>query len=166
MSGRTVLMEISLLEAAHLTDLVAQFTTLLDDTLDEDPRADPALARLVPDAYADDAEAADEYRRLTQDDLLDRRRADAAVVTTTLFRDGKPLRPESLDRVDAETAMVIELDDHSASAWLRTLAALRLVLATRLGIAIEEDNDRDDPRFGVYEWLGFRLEGLLQALEN
>lgn len=166
MTGRTVLMEISLLEAAHLTDLVAQFAELLDTTLDTDPRTDPALARLVPDAYADDATASGEFRRLTQDDLLDRRRADVATVTTSLLRDGHALRPGALDRVDAETAMVIELDDDAASAWLRTLASLRLVLASRLGIASEDDHDPDDPRFGVYDWLGYRLEGLLQALES
>jgi hypothetical protein len=32
-------------------------------------------------------------------------------------------------------------------------------------ITTEEEQD-DDPRFGVYNWLGFRLEGLLQAIED
>jgi hypothetical protein len=41
---------------------------------------------------------------------------------------------------------------------------VRLVMATRLGITTEEEQD-DDPRFGVYNWLGFRLEGLLQAID-
>ncbi|MFT3799261.1 DUF2017 family protein [Microbacterium sp.] len=166
MTAHTLLMELSLLEAAHLTELVAQFTTLLDETLDGDPRDDPALARLVPDAYADDDAAAQEFRRLTQDDLLDRRRADAAVVTTSLLRDGTQLRPQDIADDDATTAMVIELDDGAVSAWLRTLASLRLVLATRLGIADDDDHDGRDPRFGVYDWLGYRLEGLLQALES
>ena len=43
------------------------------------------------------------------------------------------------------------------------LAAIRLVLATRLGIRSEEDHDEDDPRFGIYDWLGYRLDGLVQA---
>ena len=43
------------------------------------------------------------------------------------------------------------------------LAAIRLVLATRLGIRSEEDHDVDDPRFGIYDWLGYRLDGLVQA---
>ena len=63
-------------------------------------------------------------------------------------------------------AFVVELDDLSVSAWLRTLTSVRLVMATRLGIVDDDDERPDDPRFGVYDWLGFRLEGLLQALED
>lgn len=161
-----VLMELSVLEAAHLTDLVQQFADLMDETVDDATLDDPAVARLVPDAYRDDAEAAGEFRRLTQDDLLDRRRADAARVLVSLQRDGATLRPEDIDRADAEIAHVIELDAAGVSAWLRTLTSVRLVLATRLGITSDEDHDAGDPRFGVYDWLGFRLEGLLQALEG
>ena len=43
---------------------------------------------------------------------------------------------------------------------MRTLTAIRLVIASRLGIEDEDDRDEDDPRFGVYDWLGYRLEGL------
>ncbi len=39
----------------------------------------------------------------------------------------------------------------------------RLVLATRLGIRSDDDHDPADPRFGVYDWLGYRLDGLVQA---
>jgi hypothetical protein len=40
------------------------------------------------------------------------------------------------------------------------------VLATRLDIQSEADHDVEDPRFGVYEWLGYRLDGLVQAASN
>ena len=81
MTGRTVLMEISLLEAAHLTDLVAQFAELLDTTLDTDPRTDPALARLVPDAYADDATASGGSNLApTSTALVERVRGDVAAM--------------------------------------------------------------------------------------
>ncbi|RKS86148.1 uncharacterized protein DUF2017 [Microbacterium sp. AG790] len=158
-----VRMEVSALEAAHLTDLVLQFTDLLAESIDRTD--DPAIARLVPDGYRDAPDDAAEFRRLTQDDLLDRRRDDAAVVLTTLQRDGRPLRPEDLDRADAEVEVIVELDAGAVTAWLRTLTAVRLVMATRLGITTEEEQD-DDPRFGVYNWLGFRLEGLLQAIDD
>ena len=158
-----VRMEVSALEAAHLTDLVLQFTDLLADSIDRTD--DPAIARLVPDGYRDAPDDAAEFRRLTQDDLLDRRRDDAAVVLTTLQRDGRTLRPEDLDRADAEVEVIVELDAGAVTAWLRTLTAVRLVMATRLGITTEAEQD-DDPRFGVYNWLGFRLEGLLQAIDD
>ncbi|EIC08241.1 protein of unknown function DUF2017-containing protein [Microbacterium laevaniformans OR221] len=158
-----VRMEVSALEAAHLTDLVLQFTDLLADSIDRTD--DPAIARLVPDGYRDAPDDAAEFRRLTQDDLLDRRRDDAAVVLTTLQRDGRTLRPEDLDRADAEVEVIVELDAGAVTAWLRTLTAVRLVMATRLGITTEAEQD-DGPRFGVYNWLGFRLEGLLQAIDD
>jgi len=165
-----VLMELSLLEAAHLTDLVEQFADLLAESGEADERTpapdDPAILRLVPDAYRTDDDAAHEFRRLTQGDLLARRRDDAALVLGTLQRDGQALQPADIDRVDAETPLIVELDPASVSAWLRTLTSVRLVLATRLGITDDDAHDADDPRFGVYDWLGFRLEGLLQALED
>lgn len=163
-----MLMEMSILEAAHLTDLVDQFAELIAETVDSDTiDDDEAVARLVPDAYRDDDAAAGEFRRLTQHDLLDRRRDDAARVLETLRRDSVRLRPDEVTDADAHAAFVVELDDVAVAAWLRTLTSVRLVMATRLGVIYDDDGDRpDDPRFGVYDWLGFRLEGLLRALED
>lgn len=45
-----VLLEMSMLEAAHLTDLVDQFADLIAATVDDDAIDDEAVARLVPDA--------------------------------------------------------------------------------------------------------------------
>lgn len=61
--------------------------------------------------------------------------------------------------------LTIVLDDAATAAWLRTLAAVRLVLANRLDIT-DETEPLDDPRYGVYNWLGFRLEGLLEAIDR
>ncbi len=161
----SLVLDLSLIEAAHLTDLVQQFLSLLQDTVDEDAADDPAVARLVPDAYRDDTDAADEFRRLTQADLLDRRRDDAALVATTLRRDGEELTPDSIDEQDAASTFEIRLGPAEAAAWLRTLTAIRLVLATRLGITDDAD-DVAHPRFGVYNWLGYRLDGLVEALDS
>jgi hypothetical protein len=166
MTRRVVVLELAQLEAAHLTDLVDQFLDLLAATGGPGEPEDPAVARLVPDAYADDDEAASEFRDITQDDLLKRRRADAAAVLHSLRVEGHPLEVAELDESAATTAMLVRLDGDQVSAWLRTLTALRLVLASRLDIRHEADHDPEDPRFGVYNWLGFRLEGLLQALED
>ena len=43
---------------------------------------------------------------------------------------------------------------------------MRLVLATRLGIDSETDHDPEVPAFAVYDWLGYRLELLVQAADE
>ncbi|GAA5198786.1 DUF2017 family protein [Microbacterium jejuense] len=162
MTGRVVVLEVARLEAAHLSRLVGQFAELVDESSPLD--GDPAIARLVPTPYPDDEEAAREFRSLTQTDLLNRRRADAEIVLLSLTDAARipddPDDPALLEEVE------IRLEPESARAWLRTLAAVRLVLATRLGVTAAEDHDAKDPRFGVYEWLGYRLDGLVAAVDR
>lgn len=159
---RLVVLEISRLEAAHLAGLVEQFVELLvASDMGAEQHADPALARLVPDAYPDDADAAREFREITQSDLLARREADARALLATL-----PAADGAADGDDPADVLVLPLDPESVRAWMRTLTAVRLVLASRLGIESEDDHDEDDPRFGTYDWLGFRLDGLIQAADR
>lgn len=162
MAERTVIMEITRIEAAHMSTLVAQFAELLDAS--GAGGDDPALGRIAPDAYADDAEAAAEFRALTERDLLDRRRADAGVVLTRL-REPATLPEHPTDAVLRES-VAVTLPPDEVDAWLRTLAAVRLVLAERLGVFDGADVDaQDDPRYGVFEWVGHRLDGLVAALD-
>lgn len=157
---RTIVLELTRIEATHLAGLVTQFAELLDDTAGT-REGDPAVLRLVPDAYADDAEAAREFRELTERDLLDRRRHDAGVVLGSLVAVG------ALDDDADPMEIVLQmLDADAVQAWMRTLAAIRLVLATRLGIRSEDDHDEGDPRFGIYDWLGYRLDGLVGAVDD
>jgi hypothetical protein len=161
MSDRILLMGVTRIEAAHIAALVGQFVDLLAAT--DDARADEAIARLVPDAYADDPSAADEFREATEADLLGRREADARIVLASIGE-----AAELADDADNETLteeIALALDGATVQSWLRTLAAVRLVLASRLGIT-DEDYDHDDPRFGIYDWLGFRLNSLVEALER
>lgn len=166
MRERTVIVELAQLEAAHLTDLVEQFAELIVDSGAHEAPEDPAVARLMPDAYRDDPGASQEFRDLTRTDLLTRRAEDASTVLASLQLDGRRLSPTDFDPAQAQEAMTVRLDSAQSAAWLRTLAAVRLVLANRLGVTDEDDHDADDPRFGVYDWLGFRLEGLLHALDS
>ena len=165
---RTTVLELTRMEAAHLAGLVAQFEELIQGADDGAPN-DPAIARLVPDGYTGDPEAAQEFRELTQRDLLDRRESDAARVLATLHESpGLPEEGTITDPSDEALLEVMELrlDPEELQAWLRTLAALRLVLASRLEIKTEEDHDADDPRFGIYDWLGYRLDGLVSAADE
>jgi len=167
MSAAQVVMELSVVEGAHLTDLVSQFLELLDEGASNDPGSsgDPAIARLVPDAYPDDPDAAREFRALTASDLLARRRDDARAVLQDLSPGGVPLHRELTPATLADT-ITVPLSPEGARAWLRTLNTLRLVLATRLGIVGDDDHDAGDPRYAVYDWLGYRLDTLVSALER
>ncbi len=150
-------------EAVHLRGLVGQFVDLLSDA---DAASDPAVSRLTPSAYPDDAASADQFRAATRADLLRRRSEEAATVLADLASAGEldPADDHAFD--EALTQMEISLEPRQVAAWLRTLNAVRLVLAERLGIDDEDDHPADDPRFGVYEWLGYRLELLIGATED
>ena len=162
-----LVMEITRIEAAHLAGLVSQFVELLEESDGTAaPEGDPAIARLVPDAYADDAAAAREFRDLTQSDLLARRDADAREVLASLGSDEELSEVTDLDDPRFTEVFTISLTPETVRAWLRTLNALRLVLATRLGIDGEDDHESDEPRFAIYDWLGFRLDGLVRAVSG
>lgn len=148
------------LEGIRLAQLVEEFLELLasGDTSDE------ALKRLIPNPYPDDVEAAQDFAEGTRGDLLDRRSKDALAVHRALaeFR-------TSVDEISEDDALrvqelVIRIED--VDAWLRTLNAIRLVIASRLGIDNDDEHDPEDPHYGVYDWLGYRLELLIQAAED
>jgi len=169
-------------EAAIVRDLVEQVVELVDTdppaTKASDPRADelaaltgmddldsgpepevpddPVLARLLPDGYRDNPEAAMEFRRFTEPGLRSAKVAAANTVLETL--------PPSGGR--------ISLNGEQAEAWLRSLNDVRLALGVRLGVTddfdgLSEDIEADDPRsayFAVYQWLAYLQESLLSAL--
>lgn len=161
MTAETIVIELARIEAAHLAGLVAQFDELLDES--DDAGDDPAVLRLVPDAYAD-PDAAREFREVTEADLLGRRRADAARMLATLAAAGDLTGDLDDPAFVQQIAIVLDRDD--VQAWLRTLAAIRLVLATRLGIIDDDDHDHDDAKYAIYDWLGFRLDGLVTAIDG
>lgn len=149
----SVIFDLPNAEAAYLRELVEQYLELVSSAAD--PR-DPATRRLFPDAYPDDEEASAEFRALTQDDVSATRAADARRVLATLSLES--------DRPPAGPAH-LSLRPEEQTAWLRTLTGLRLVLADRVGITDENIMPVGDPRFDVYEWLGYRQEMLLRALD-
>ncbi|BDV30794.1 DUF2017 domain-containing protein [Microbacterium terricola] len=159
-----VVLELSRLEATHLSGLVGQFAELLAGAAASD-RRDPAFERLSPDAYPDDPEAGREFRALTEGDLRDGRIADAALVQQSLA-DAADLNDVEQDDPRLLEERSIVLDPDGVRAWLRTLAAIRLVLATRLGIDEDDHHADGDPRFGIYDWVGYRLDGLVRAIDR
>jgi hypothetical protein len=131
--------------AAGEGELLAMLLDELAETLAEPPQPgapDPVQDRLFPTAYQDDAEAAAEYRGLTESDLRSDRVARATRCRAEL--------PVGAGR--------LELDPEAAQRWLTTLNDVRLVHGTRLEITGDEPHrlDPDDPQapqHAIYLWL-------------
>lgn len=135
-------------EALLLQSLATQLTALLR----EGDGMDPAIVRLLPDAYPDDPVASTEFRRFTAGGLVERKLANAEVLVTTLS--------ESI-----ETGQ-LRLDPRQAGAWLRSLTDIRLTLASRLGIESDEQAPSGDAILQeLYDWLGFLQNSLVEAVD-
>lgn len=152
-------------EVEVVASLMQQLVELLGpEPVEEDPLAalvglspgaekpgDPALVRLLPDAYGDDDEAAAEFRRYTDHELRAGKRAHVATVLETL--------------VPGTTV----LSRDAADAWIGALNDLRLVLGTRLGVqqdvALEVDEDAPEAQaVQLYELLGWMQDAVLRTI--
>jgi hypothetical protein len=117
---------------------------------------DPILARLLPDGYTDDPDAAQDFRRFTESGLRSAKVAAAQTVLVTLPPGGGRVR----------------LNSGQAESWLRALNDVRLALGVRLGVTedfdwLSEDVRPDDTRYAyvqVYQWLAYLQESLVRAL--
>ncbi len=153
-AGSEVRLPLQQIEAQHLGLLVEQFLELLSDT---EIGQDAALNRLTPAVYPQDPNASAEFAHATSADLLDRRAADARVVQAGLGAFAEGIEPNGGELL---------LRPSEVDPWLRTLSALRLVIASRLGIEDGPSPDPEDPGLGVYEWLGYRLDLLVTAADE
>lgn len=132
-------------ERELLRALPAQLRALLGADPD-----DPALRRLFPPAYEDDADGEVEYRRLMHEELLEGRRESLRVLEATAGRD--------------------RLGEEELDAWLGALNDLRLVLGTRLGVTeetYERDLDPNDPQayeLALYAYLTWLQDNVVEAL--
>ena len=166
-------------DEAHLLDqLAGQLIELLQShsrtALDPDPLfaslevggseatpEDPALARLFPDAYEADDDAS-QFRRVTEQGLINRKLQDAMLVTSELGMGNAPTEGDEPQPVE------IEVTPATLSAWVRTLTALRLAIAARIGLDSDEAHERllvtPDTRGTVlvYDWLAAILESILR----
>jgi Domain of unknown function (DUF2017) len=122
------------------------------------PPDDPVLARLLPDAYRNDPDAAGEFRRYTEQGLRSGKLAAAQTVLATLPAEGGQVR----------------LGPEDAQAWLRALNDVRLAIGTVLGITEDYEDELQqaswaDPRSAyleVYHWLGYVQDSLVRALSR
>ena len=139
-SGGTYVVALGDTDRKLLGDLVVQLRSLI--TTDS-----PALARLFPPAYGDDEERNQGYAALAGAELVERRLAALDLVQSTL---------------EAE-----ELTEEELSTWMRSLNDVRLVLGTILDVDEEHEPSEDGdlvPMYATYEYLGYLLERVVQAL--
>ncbi|WKX70586.1 DUF2017 domain-containing protein [Streptomyces sp. XD-27] len=146
-----------------------------------EPPADPALARLFPDAYGgpdrelsaeEEVEAraaSSEFRRYTETDLRTRKREDALAVVRAL----DALGSDAAASGPAADSAVLELDPGECTRWLGALNDLRLTIGTRLEVTDDEDggellrlpdSDPRKPMVLAYFWLGGLQESLVETL--
>lgn len=160
-------------EATLLSDLVDQVRQLLAGRRAEasaDPLAqvtgmvlapssapsDPALARLLPDFHASDADFAAGMRMLHEPDLISLKDASAVSLLDSLPRGGG----------------TVHLDADDAQAWVATLNDVRLALGIRLEITDDDyeppaDADPDGMQMAIYatyRWLSAVQDSLVTAL--
>jgi hypothetical protein len=137
-------------------DVLDELEALFNEAPEPEPPTDPVLARLLPDAYHDDPEAAGEFRKYTESSLREAKKYFAQTLIDTLPEDGGR----------------VKLTGDQARDWMRALNDVRLAFGVRLEVTEDfEDQlaslDPEDPKvaaFEVYGWLGAVQESLVRAL--
>ena len=137
----------------HVDDPLAAMVGI---TTHDSPPEDEVLLRLLPNAYADQVDAA-EFRRYTESTLRGKKYAHSMSMRITL--------KSSVDGI-------IEVDHEGANDWLGAMNDIRLALGVRLKVEQTSHEELellapDDPMRGVYavySWLGWLQESLIVAL--
>ncbi len=129
-----------------LRGLTSEFGDLLRS---ESQSSDPAVARLFPAAYPDDALRNLDYDRAVHDDLLAGRLAAVAEVERTVGATG--------------------LSEDEFLSWLAVINDLRLVMGARMGLTedlTEEDLDLGEAPapYRLYAYLTYLVGSIVEAL--
>jgi len=137
----------------HVDDPLAAMVGI---TTHDSPPEDEVLLRLLPNAYADQVDAA-EFRRYTESTLRAKKYGHSMSMRITL--------KSAIDGI-------IEVDQDGANDWLGAMNDIRLALGVRLKVEQTSHEELellapDDPMRGVYavySWLGWLQESLIVAL--
>ncbi|MGH3516031.1 MAG: DUF2017 domain-containing protein [Haloechinothrix sp.] len=165
-------------EAAVLRGLISQVEDMLRARSDEAPNDelaeltgirigpstapnDPVLSRLLPDFHRldpdnpsrEELDSVAALRSLHEPELIEAKAGVAAVVMQTLGPQGGEVR----------------LSLEQADAWVSAINDVRIALGTALDVTedMPEELPSDDPRaphLGVYHWLTYLQESLVQAM--
>jgi len=160
-AGVVCVADIAVAEAQAMRQVFSQVVKLLERG---SIQIDPAMRRLLPDGYRDDADAAAELRRFSEAALRDSKLQAASQVLADLPAGGQ---------------RQVRLSNARAHAWLTALTDARLVLGVRLDInagtdvlaELGSELEREDSEskvflLAVYQYLTFLQESLVEALTN
>jgi hypothetical protein len=136
-------------ERRMIANLAATTASALEEVDGTATLQDPVLARLLPAAYADDPEAAEEFADATRERL-----AEGKV-------EGLRRLPADLE---AAPGGVLRLGPDDAVVWLKALGDLRLALAERVGID-EVQRGVHTPQGMLYAWLTWLQGSLIDAVD-
>ena len=141
------------LQAEEAEVVLRMASDILDELEDVD---DPGLRRLFPPAYEQDPKADEEFRSLTKDDLIERKKLAVNMVIKSIEH-GKTKRGVWSARLDEETA-------HS---WLGVVNDARLIMGTRLNVTEDDYGDlpSSNPQMNLYVYLTALEGALIEALE-
>ena len=126
-------------------------------TMQTDPAAGEATARLFPVVHPDDPDQEAEYQRLMRDELVQSKLEAIARVESVLNAERRS------DRVVDEIGLV---------AFMQSLNAIRLVLGTMLGVTDDPSQDEVDeqlersPEYHLYAYLSWLLEHCVRAVSG
>lgn len=144
-------------DARLLANLATQIAGLLAER--DEHEVDPAIARLLPDAYRDNEENAAEFRRFTEEELADDKIRRALGMAEVLSPD-----------TGREETVHVTLDHPTALDWMRSLTDIRLALAARLGIVDETSpitvDEETQYTLAIYNWLGQLQYSLVKAVDK
>jgi hypothetical protein len=133
-----------------LANLASGVIAAMDSADDPAADVDAVVARLLPNAYPDDPDAAAEFAGATRSRVA----AAKAEGARRLVRD-----------LEAAPGGVLRLDEQEAITWLKALGDLRLSLAERIGVA-EVQRSVHTPQGMVYAWLTWLQGSLVEAVDS
>jgi hypothetical protein len=148
-------------DAQLLANLATQIAGLLAGR--DEVENDPAIERLLPDAYRDNDADAAEFRRFTEEELADDKIRRALGMAELLAPDGR-------SDAASEGPVRLTLDVPTALDWMRTFTDIRLALATRLGIVDDTSpimvDDESQFTLAIYTWLGQLQWALVRTVDR
>jgi hypothetical protein len=130
-------------------------TRLLEElaTMQSDPSAADATARLFPVVHPDDPGQEAEYQRLMRDELIQSRAEGIATVVDVLARPGRK----------------VAISPDEMLAFARAVNSVRLVLGTLLDVTEDDDLDAppelvESPEYQLYGYLSYVLDACVRSM--